>query len=128
MVYFFFFLLAQQFPESKELDCSCNNWTFANNPVVSTLDSYVAAQFCPTNPRVQSSAVPNGSENMLFDSSFKCIGSTNGEADDQLSVRAYPALSTQFTFSGDDATMLVEQFMDQVMNRTATESNWEYLK
>jgi len=86
------------------------------------------AQFCPIDPQVQSSAVLNGSENMLFDSSFKCIGSIDEKAEDRLSVRAYRLLSTQFTFSGDDATMLVEQFMDQVMNRIATDSNWEYFK
>ena len=83
------------------------------------------AEFCPINPQERSSA-SNNSEHDLFDFSSNCRSNTKGNASDQIWITEYPLLTTHFRLSGDNATMLVEQFMQQEMNRTVAGSAWEY--
>jgi hypothetical protein len=82
------------------------NWTFTNSTIASSTEPYVAAQFCPT-------------DSGLLDVSSQCQASIEGQANDRIWVTVYPSLTNHYQFSGDNATMLVEQFMHQDMNRTA---------
>jgi hypothetical protein len=86
------------------------NWAFSNSTVAPSPGTYAAAHFCPMNPGI-------------MNASAMCEGDIEGHANDGVWVIVHPNL-TQFQFSGDNATMLVEQFMHQDMNRTATESGW----
>jgi hypothetical protein len=83
------------------------NWTFTNGTIISSTEPYVAAQFCPVNI------------------SSQCPTSIEGQANDRILVTVYPSLTTDYQFSGDNATILVEQFMNQDKNRTATASAWQ---
>jgi hypothetical protein len=86
------------------------NWILTNNTLASSSGSHVAAQFCPTSPD-------------LGNVSAQCQDNIGGKANDRILVIVHLNL-TQFQFSGDNATMLVEQFMHQDMNKTSAASGW----
>ena len=88
------------------------NWTFTNSTIRPSTEPYVAAQFCPTEPG-------------FLGVSSKCQTSIEGQTNDQIWVTVYPSLTTDYQFSGDNSTMLVEQFMHQDMNRSRTASGWQ---
>jgi hypothetical protein len=89
-----------------------SNWTFTNSTTASSNEPYVAAQFCPTEPG-------------FLGVSSQCQTGIEGQANDQIWIKVYPSLTMHYQFSGDNATMLVEQFMHQDMNRSRTASGWQ---